>query len=275
VKTLQQQESQLPGESGETTHHGHPGEASTPRQAKIEYPTHPRAVKRPGAHHGRGRGGPEMRCATVWPSGPNLGAAFNATLYRAMGAVTGVELRALNNAAWSPRAQGPAGVDALVLWGPTVNLVRAPQWGRTQETPGEDPWLTGVFAREVVRGLQEGPDPRYLLSAATLKHFAAYSLEDYHAPDGRHYTRETFNAVVSAFDLADSYFPHFALAAKPVSEGGAGAAGAMMAMNSVNGVPALASTELVNILKGWAGHDQVAGGGGGGGGCVGSRCQVR
>jgi hypothetical protein len=31
----------------------------------------------------------------------------------------------------------------------------------------------------------------------------------------------------------------------------------MMAMNAYNGIPALASSELINILKGWAGEDQL------------------
>ena len=84
-----------------------------------------------------------------------------------------------------------------------------------------------------------------------------YSLEDYFTPSGAHVTRENVNNVVSAFDLADSYYPHFAMAVQPVAQGGGGAAGVMMAMNAVNGVPALASTELINTLKAWAGHDQV------------------
>ena len=39
---------------------------------------------------------PGGRCATIWPSGPALGASFNATLYREMGQNTGVEMRAVS-----------------------------------------------------------------------------------------------------------------------------------------------------------------------------------
>jgi hypothetical protein len=123
----------------------------------------------------------------------------------------------MTNAAWGPRAQPGTGIDALVAWGPVINLVsvpptrpsplrnprilraqaRDPRWGRTQEVPGEDPLLLGEFAREFTRGMQYGDDPRYLLSAATLKHFAVYSLEDYWAQDGSgaHYSRENIDNV--------------------------------------------------------------------------------
>lgn len=59
------------------------------------------------------------KCATIWPSGPALGAAFNATLYRIMGHNTGVEMRAFNNVQWGPAAR-PDGMDGLSSWGPCV-----------------------------------------------------------------------------------------------------------------------------------------------------------
>jgi hypothetical protein len=46
-------------------------------------------------------------------------------------------------------------------------------------------------------------------------------------------TRENLNAVVTPFDLHDSYFPHFRAAVTPVAQGGGGAVGVMMAMNAV------------------------------------------
>ena len=93
--------------------------------------------------------------------------------------------------------------------------------------------------------------------AATLKHFAVYSLEDYHTANGTHVTRENVNNVVSQFEAADSYFPHFRAAVLPTAQGGGGAAGVMMAMNSVNSVPALASSELINTLKAWSGPNAM------------------
>lgn len=78
--------------------------------------------------------------------------------------------------------------------------------------PSEDPLVNGVFAVEFTRGMQvrlgwgfvcracrphtsprqEGEDPRYLLAATTLKHFAAYSLVRaplYHGIARSHYAR--------------------------------------------------------------------------------------
>ena len=77
-------------------------------------------------------------------------------------------------------------------------------WGRIQETPGEDPYLSGQWAINYVRGLQEGDDPRYVKVSADCKHFAAYDMED---SDG--FTRHNFPANVTAQDLHDSYLPHF------------------------------------------------------------------
>ena len=53
--------------------------------------------------------------------------------------------------------------DLLTFWSPTVNMARDPRWGRTPETYGEDPYLSGTMGTAFVRGLQ-GDDARYLKS---------------------------------------------------------------------------------------------------------------
>ena len=83
-------------------------------------------------------------------------------------------------------------------------MYRDPRWGRGQETPGEDPYLTGEFAIAFVRGMQEGEDPRYLKTAADCKHFAGYDLENWNG-----YDRSSYNANISALDLVESYLPSF------------------------------------------------------------------
>lgn len=100
----------------------------------------------------------------------------------------------------------------------------------------------------------------------------AYSLEDYHTPEGVHVTRENFAAAVSPFDLADTYLPHFRAAVLPVASRGAAAAGVMMAMNSVGPtpggadmVPCTANTALTGALLKWSG---LVGGGGAGAGVL-------
>ena len=197
-------------------------------------------------------------CVTIWPSGPGLGASWNATAWNTMGAAAADEYRALNNANWGPVARGNAGMDGLNSWGPTINLIRECRWGRVQESFSEDPYFNGIAATNIVRGLQEGEDSRYLKVAATLKHFAVYSLEQYFdATDNFTYTRENINNLASPFDLSDSYFPHFQQAVSPVASGGGAAAGVMMAMNEVNSVPSLASSQLINQLRTWGGKDTL------------------
>ncbi len=45
-----------------------------------------------------------------------------------------------------------------VALGPTIDVVRVPEWGRTFETYGEDPYLNGQMAAAEIRGIQsEGP----------------------------------------------------------------------------------------------------------------------
>ncbi len=61
------------------------------------------------------------------------------------------EARALNN----------EGITGLDYWAPNININRDPRWGRNQEVPGEDPYLTSQYVMNYVRGLQEGDDPRY------------------------------------------------------------------------------------------------------------------
>ena len=188
------------------------------------------------------------RCPTLWPSGPALGASWNASAWAAMGRATAMEVRGLNNAQWSSQC----GIDALITWGPVLNLVRDGRWGRIQEVVSEDPLILGTFARAWVRAAQEGPDGRFLLTAITLKHLAVYSLEDYTDQDGHRWSRENASYNVSAFDLADTYLPHFEAGFRPVAEGGGGAAAAMMSMNALQGTPNTANPGLIARLHSWS-----------------------
>ena len=70
--------------------------------------------------------------------------SFNRSLWKATGKQIGVEARAFMN----------AGNAYSTYWAPVINLVRDPRWGRNIETPGEDPYLTGQYAINFVRGFQ-------------------------------------------------------------------------------------------------------------------------
>lgn len=183
-------------------------------------------------------------CPTSWPDGVAMAASWNRTAWTMMGFVTGRESRAFDNTVWSTQAT-PAG--GLTLWGPTINILRDPRWGRTQESASEDWYLAGQFGKHVSLGAQNGTDPRYMLAVVTLKHFALYSLEQYGPPsDPTEWERQTFNAVASTYDMYDTYFPAFQAS---IMEGGA--AGVMYAANEVNGVPGCGSADLDAVLHSW------------------------
>jgi beta-glucosidase len=123
----------------------------------------------------------------------------------------------------------------LTWWSPTINMARDPRWGRTPETYGEDPFLTGRMAVAFVRGIQ-GDDKRYLKSVSTPKHFAANNEE---------HNRLHGNAWISEKTLREYYFPAFRTA---VQEGGAQSV--MGAYNAVNGVPCNANRWLLtDVLR--------------------------
>lgn len=108
-------------------------------------------------------------CPTSFPTGTGLGASFDRAPWSTVGNTIGREARALNNA-------GKSGVYFL---DPNINLCRDPRWGRCQEVPGEDPFLTTEYAVHIVNGTQYGDDPNYLQAAATVKHFSMYDMEGY------------------------------------------------------------------------------------------------
>ena len=82
--------------------------------------------------------------------------------------------------------------DCLLL-APTVNTLRHPGWGRSQETYGEDPFHLGAMGAAFTRGVQtEVP--------ACVKHLAGNNIED---------TRMTNNAVIDEQSLRESYLRQF------------------------------------------------------------------
>ena len=65
---------------------------------------------------------------------------------------------------------------------------------------GEDPTLTGAFARSFVLGMQQGPDSRYLQVISSPKHAWGYDLED-NEPIGR----LAFDGNISDQDAVEYY----------------------------------------------------------------------
>ncbi len=176
--------------------------------------------------HGLARDGQ----ATVFPQAIGLAATWDTDLLGKVGTVVSTEARAKFNA--QPVTANRRIYQGLTIWSPNINIFRDPRWGRGQETYGEDPYLTGTLGVAFVQGLQ-GPDPAHPRVVATPKHFAVHS--------GPEAGRDSFDVDPSPRDLEATYFPAFR---RTITEGRA--MSLMCAYNSIHGVPACASSPLMN-----------------------------
>jgi len=111
---------------------------------------------------------------TVFPQAIGLAATFDPDLVHEMATAISDEARAR----WNESGGKHLGLysDVLTLWSPVVNMARDPRWGRTQETYGEDPWLTSRMGVAFVKGLQ-GDDPHFLKVVSTPNHCAGNNQE--------------------------------------------------------------------------------------------------
>ena len=109
---------------------------------------------------------------------------------------------------------------------PNTDLARDPRWGRSEESYGEDPYLTGTMATAFIKGLQ-GDNSKYWLTAALMKHFLANSNEN-----GRGGSSSNFDERL----LREYYDVPFRMG---VEQGGSQAY--MTAYNAYNGIPMAAS----------------------------------
>ncbi len=153
--------------------------------------------------------------STAYPATLGLVATWDARLAEDFGESLGRDARA--------RGVG-------ILLAPGVNIARVPQDGRNFEYLSEDPYLAGVFARQIVKGIQSQG------VAATVKHFAANNQET---------NRGTIDEHISDRALREIYLPAFRAA---VVKGGAWAV--MDASNQINGTFCTANDWLNNrVLK--------------------------
>jgi len=133
--------------------------------------------------------------------------------------------------AMETRARG----SQLVL-GPNLDLARDVRWGRTEETYGEDPYLTSRMAVAIVKALQ-GPGPgidgNHVM--ATAKHFAAHGQPE----SGTNIAPVNF----SERTLREYFLPSFKAA---VTEAKIGAV--MPSYNEIDGTPSHANKWLLQKL---------------------------
>jgi beta-glucosidase len=121
---------------------------------------------------------------------------------------------------------------------PTLNILRTWHWGRSAETFGEDPFLTGELAAAEVAALQRGH------VIAMIKHFAGNNQDSDrvgHFPD---FTG--VNEIIPERALHEIYYPGF----REAIEAG-GAAGVMCAYNQINGAFSCNNAKLLSELGKW------------------------
>jgi beta-glucosidase len=150
------------------------------------------------------------------PCGTGLGATWNPELLYAAGQLLSRECEAKGAHVWL---------------GPTVNLVRGPLNGRGFESFSEEPYLSGVLATAIIKGVQSRG------TAAALKHFVANDQET---------AKMSVDICMSERALREVYLKPFQMAvrdAKPKV--------VMSSYNKVNGVHVSESKELLqDILRG-------------------------
>lgn len=178
------------------------------------------------ALHGVVRPGP----FTVFPQAIGLAAMWNPELHYRIATTISDEARARWNELCLGKKQLGQFSDLLTFWSPTVNMARDPRWGRTPETYGEDPYLSGLLGTQFVKGLQ-GDDPRYLKVVSTPKHFAANNEE---------HNRFECNARIPERLLREYYLPAFEACVKDGQS-----ESIMTAYNAINDIPCTLNTWLI------------------------------
>ena len=164
--------------------------------------------------------------ATQFPMPILMSAAFDDNLIEQVGNVIGIEGRAFGN----------SGNSAFDFWTPDINPFRDPRWGRGSETPGEDTLRIKGYTRAFVKGMEGNQAERRVI--ATCKHFVGYDMENWNGN-----SRYSFNAKITMQDLAEYYMQPFQECARDSKVGSI-----MCSYNAVNGVPACASSYLMNTI---------------------------
>ena len=159
---------------------------------------------------------------TVFPQAIGLASTWDPALLKRVSGAASDEARARWNELGRGELQKAQFSDLLTFWSPTVNMARDPRWGRTPETYGEDPFLTGELGAAFVQGLQ-GDDSRYLKVVSTPKHFTANNEE---------HNRFECNALISEKQMREYYLPAFESCIRRGR-----ATSIMTAYNAINGIP--------------------------------------
>ncbi|CAF1588452.1 unnamed protein product, partial [Didymodactylos carnosus] len=178
--------------------------------------------------------------STVFPDGCGLGATWSRTALLIVGQTVGIEARGTYNYNQHQGKRGQDGTNGLgiSIYGPNMNLVRDPRWGRNQEVYSEDPYLSSQLTVHFVGGAQgkNFTDSKYKLVAACCKHYAAYDVET---------NRFEFDAQVNVRNMWETYLPVFDAC---VNYGQV--MSIMCSYNAINNIPTCGNPDLLNgILR--------------------------
>ncbi len=165
--------------------------------------------------------------ATPLPSPINIGSTWNKNLVYQAGLMVGREGKALGY---------------TNIYAPILDLARDPRWGRVVETYGEDPFLVAELGKQMVLGIQSNG------IAATLKHYAAYSI-----PKGGRDGHARTDPHISPRELHEMHLYPFR---RVIQE--TGVMGIMSSYNDWDGMPVSGSyyflTELLRKQYGFNGY---------------------
>ncbi len=148
--------------------------------------------------------------STVFPAASLRGATFDVDLENKIGAAMGDELIASGR---------------TMLLAPTVNILRNPAWGRSEETYGEDSFQLGRLGSAFVQGVQQ-------YAPACVKHYAANNIEKNRAGDIAQMDEQTLQEV---------YARHYGMIVKD--------GGVSCVMAAYNLIQAPASGQAINCTQ--------------------------
>ena len=194
---------------GFLTNHLSPSDAAREYNTLQEYQVEKTRLGIPAFRSGEGIYAYMGNGSTSFPQPIGLASSFDPEIVSRMSAILAKEL-------------GSRGIK--LVYSPVVNLARDSRWGRTNETYGEDPYLSSVMGAAYVKSMEAGG------ISAMPKHFVANM-----GLDGKFSGPVQFSERL----LRENYFPAF----KACFE--AGASAVMMAYNTLDGIPCATNKWLI------------------------------
>ena len=184
---------------------------------------------------------------TAWPVGTLLAQSFDPEILEQVGCGMAADMQAMR-------------IDLLL--GPGMNIQRDPMCGRNFEYFSEDPYLTGICAVQITKGVQENHPVR-----VCPKHFAVNEQETYRRGSAKK-RYDAVDSILTERALRELYLKPFEMLVRD-----AGVSFIMTSFNKINGVLAAGNRDLCThilreewnfdgvVVTDWGDMDIVADGG--------------